>query len=85
MIIRVHKNLRNKLYDYLKKKNISTNIHYLPIFLHPYYFNKRHLINKNSIDYYYEALSIPLFVDLMEKEQNKVIRSIYKFFKNLSK
>ena len=85
MIVRVHKNLRNKLYDFLKKRNISTNIHYLPIFMHPYYFNKRHLINKNSIDYYNEALSIPLYVDLIEKEQNKVIKSIYKFFKNLSK
>lgn len=84
MIVRVHKNLRNKLYDFLKKRNISTNVHYLPIFMHPYYFNKRHLINKNSIDYYNEALSIPLYVDLKEKEQNKVIKSIYKFFKNLS-
>ena len=85
MIVRVHKNLRNKLYIFLKKRNISTNVHYLPIFMHPYYFNKRHLINKNSIDYYNEALSIPLYVDLIEKEQNKVIKSIYKFFKNLSK
>jgi UDP-4-amino-4,6-dideoxy-N-acetyl-beta-L-altrosamine transaminase len=84
MIVRVHKNLRNKLYIFLKKRNISTNVHYLPIFMHPYYFNKRHLINKNSIDYYNEALSIPLYVDLKEKEQNKVIKSIYKFFKNLS-
>ncbi len=85
MIIRVHKNLRNKLYELLKNNNIRTNVHYLPIFLHPYYFNKRHLKNKNSIDYYNEALSIPLYVDLKEKDQNRVVKIIWKFFKDLSK
>ena len=81
MIIRVHKNLRNKLYESFKKNNIRTNVHYLPIFMHPFYYNKKHLNNKNSLDYYNEALSIPLYVDLKKKEQDKIIRIIFNFFK----
>ena len=64
-----------------KKNNIRTNVHYLPIFMHPFYYNKKHLNNKNSLDYYNEALSIPLYVDLKKKEQDKIIRIIFNFFK----
>ena len=85
MIIRVHKSLRNKLYEALKKNGILTNVHYLPIFMHPFYYNKKHLKNKNSLDYYDEALSIPLYVDLKKKDQNKVIKTIWDFFKKKTK
>ena len=70
MIIRVNKKLRNKLFETFKKNNISTNVHYLPIFLHPFYYDEKHLVNKNSLNYYDEALSIPLYVDL-KKERSR--------------
>ena len=53
--------------------------------MHPFYYNKKHLKNKNSLDYYDEALSIPLYVDLKKKDQNKVIKTIWDFFKKKTK
>ncbi len=85
MIIRVNKKLRNKLFETFKKNNISTNVHYLPIFLHPFYYDEKYLVNKNSLDYYDEALSIPLYVDLKKKDQDKVIKIIWNFFNNNTK
>ncbi len=81
MIIRINKNLRNKLFDFLKNNNIKTNVHYLPIFLHPYYYQKKYNKHINSINYYNEALSIPLYVNLNKNDQSKVINLIKKFFK----
>ena len=30
-----------KLYDYLRKKNIGVNLHYIPIYRHPYFEKNR--------------------------------------------
>ena len=81
MIIRINKNLRNKLFEFLKKNNIKTNVHYLPIFLHPFYYQRKYDKNINSVNYYNESLSIPLYVNLKKNDQNKVINLIKKFFK----
>ena len=37
IIIIVEKKIRNKLFKYLRSKKIKTNIHYIPIFYHPFY------------------------------------------------
>ena len=31
--------IRNKLYSFLDKNNIQTNLHYIPIYRHPFYKN----------------------------------------------
>ena len=80
-IILVDKKIRNKLYFYLEKNKIQTNLHYIPIYRHPYYkkfrFNKKNY--KNSERYYEEALSIPLHCNISRKEQNYVINKIEYF------
>lgn len=83
VIIRVQKKIRNSLIKYLLKRGYKTNIHYIPIFYHPYYYKKKFLQNSNSINYYQEALSLPCFFDLSLKEVLKIINYIKIFFKNL--
>ena len=76
------KNLRDKLFLYLRSKNIYVNLHYPPIHLQPYYkslgFNKG--MFPESEAYSKEAISLPLHVDLSKKDQLKVINHLYKFF-----
>ena len=64
----------------LKKKNIITQVHYIPIPLHPYYRERGYNMKKlqNSTNYYSQALSIPIFFKLNVSEQIKVIKSIKK-------
>ena len=73
---------RLKLFNFLKKKDIRVNIHYIPIYIHPYYkklgFNKKNYPNNNI--YYDSAMSIPLFPNLKKKEVFKVINNIKIFF-----
>ncbi len=78
-IIQVEK--RKELYDYLRKHNIFTQVHYIPVHLQPYY--KKLGWKKGDFPvaeaYYEKALSLPIFPTLTEKEQNFVIEKIIGF------
>jgi|TARA_B110000438_G_scaffold292370_1_gene330619 perosamine synthetase len=57
---------------------IITQVHYIPVFNHPYYKNKISYKKKcpNSISYYNSALSIPLYYDLSKRQQEYVIKTV---------
>ena len=79
-ICRIPESKRKKIIFYLLKKKIMTNLHYIPIYKHPFY---RHLgfknyKLKNTEKYYKEALTLPLYYSLSIKEQKKVIKTLRK-------
>jgi len=62
----------------LKRKGISSQIHYMPIPLHPYYEKLGYRIDDlpNALDFYFKTLSLPLYPRLSRKKQLKVIRAL---------
>ncbi len=64
----------------LLKKGIITQVHYIPIHLHPYFKNKpiKKLNLENAMRYYNQALSIPIFYNLSNSDQKKIINIIKK-------
>ena len=56
------------------------NLHYIPVHLQPYYqnlgFKKGDFPEAES--YYQEAISIPLFAQLTDEDQNTVIQTLDK-------
>jgi|TARA_B100001964_G_scaffold197998_1_gene223373 UDP-4-amino-4,6-dideoxy-N-acetyl-beta-L-altrosamine transaminase len=75
-ICRVPESKRKKIILYLSKKNIMTNLHYIPIYKHPFYrrLGFKNYKLKNAEDYYKEALTLPLYYSLSLKGQKKIIR-----------
>ena len=71
---------RNIFMNKLSKKNIITQVHYIPIPLHPYYKKKGYKMDKlnKSIEYYEQAISIPIYYNLTLQNQLKVIKNIKK-------
>ncbi len=70
---------RNDFMLYLLKKGIITQVHYIPIPLHPYYKKKFSMKNlTNAMKYYNEAISIPIHCKLTPKSQKKIIFTIKK-------
>ncbi|MBO8230538.1 UDP-4-amino-4,6-dideoxy-N-acetyl-beta-L-altrosamine transaminase [Prochlorococcus marinus str. MU1404] len=69
------------LFEYLIKNKIQVNLHYIPIYSHPFYknfgFKKEDF--PNSEKYYKEALTLPLFSNLSFLEQDKIITKLEKF------
>jgi len=72
---------RKALYDYLRKEGIYTQIHYIPIHLHPYYrqFGWKKGDFPITEDYYDKCLSLPMYPTLTKEEQDYVIQKVKVF------
>jgi UDP-4-amino-4,6-dideoxy-N-acetyl-beta-L-altrosamine transaminase len=74
---------RKALYDYLKSKEIYSQVHYLPVYQHPYYqrigFKDLHLSCAEG--FYDKALSIPMFHGILDSEVDFVLNTINDFKK----
>ncbi|MFC4313403.1 UDP-4-amino-4,6-dideoxy-N-acetyl-beta-L-altrosamine transaminase [Steroidobacter flavus] len=59
----------------LRKRDIGTQVHYIPVPAQPLYrkMGFKPEDYPHSLHYYQQALSIPLFYDLTDEQQNKVI------------
>jgi perosamine synthetase len=66
---------RNDFMQKLTESGYITQVHYIPVPLQPYYqkLGHRHDDFPNAWHYYEEALSLPLFVDLREEEQDRLV------------
>jgi UDP-4-amino-4,6-dideoxy-N-acetyl-beta-L-altrosamine transaminase len=66
---------RNELMQRLYDAGYITQVHYIPVPLHPYYQKLGHRASDfpNAWAYYLEALSIPLFFSLTDEEQNRFV------------
>ena len=66
--------------EMLRKKGIGVNVHYIPVHLQPYYYNMGFRLGDflESELYYADAISLPIFPTLSEKEQSLVIDEIKK-------
>jgi UDP-4-amino-4,6-dideoxy-N-acetyl-beta-L-altrosamine transaminase len=73
---------RRELYDFLKQKNIYSQVHYIPVYWHPHYQDlgfKKGLCPKAE-NYYSRALSIPMYPSLTHDELQYVVETIGEFF-----
>jgi UDP-4-amino-4,6-dideoxy-N-acetyl-beta-L-altrosamine transaminase len=75
-------NNRKGLYDYLRKKNIFAQVHYIPVHLMPYYrqFGWKDGDMTHAENYYKHCLSLPMFPTLSSEEQAFVIKTIDEFY-----
>lgn len=69
---------RGQLMQELKSREIGSQVHYIPVPAHPHYRRLGHTPDDypNAQKYYQEALSIPLFYDLTDEQQDQVVEAI---------
>jgi len=72
--------VHRKIFESLRLDGIGVNLHYIPIYRHPYYFQNRSEIKNfpESELYYSQAISLPLFPNLTEQQQVKIVSSLTK-------
>ncbi len=73
------------IYNELRRMGISANLHYIPVYRHPYYqkqgFNKYYCPNAEK--YFNSALSLPIYPGLNYDEQGFVIEALRQLAGNL--
>ena len=74
---------QRKLFDYLRGSNIGVNLHYIPIYRHPYFrklgFKKGYC--EEAENHFKEVISLPIYSGLRKKEQKFAIDAIKAIYK----
>ena len=75
----INKNRATLMKEFLNA-GIITQVHYIPVILHPHFkkigYNEKNF--PNSFKYYQNALTIPLFYDLSDEQQTYIIKQVKK-------
>ena len=76
--IRVPAERRRHTFDRLRDCGIGVNVHYIPIYLHPYYekLGFEAGLCPAAEAFYSEAISLPMYADLSDSQQSEVIEII---------
>jgi perosamine synthetase len=70
---------RRALYDFLRTRGILVQVHYMPVYRHPYYrerYGYAEGLCPEAERYYAGCLSLPCFPDLTEAEQAVVVEAV---------
>jgi UDP-4-amino-4,6-dideoxy-N-acetyl-beta-L-altrosamine transaminase len=69
---------RSQLFEKLRNEGIMVNLHYIPIYKHPYYakFGYNEIDYPNAELYYKEAISLPIYSSLIKDDIMKVVNTI---------
>lgn len=72
---------RGQLMQRLFEAGIITQVHYIPVVLHPYYRDRGYRVGDTpqAERYYREALSLPLYVGLTRDQQQFVVETLQRF------
>lgn len=78
--IQIENGRRREVYTEMKEAGIGVDVHYLPVYKHPYYQENgyKNVCCPNAEKIYSQILSIPIFYTLSEEQQTYVIDTIKK-------
>ena len=70
---------RKQLFEHLRSNNIGVNLHYIPVHLQPYYQQLGFKFGDfpEAEAYYKSAITLPLFPQLNDQQQDFVINCIH--------
>jgi dTDP-4-amino-4,6-dideoxygalactose transaminase len=73
---------RTGLHEHLSGRGIGSRVHYVPVHTQPYY--QEHYATRRgdyplAEKYYAKALSLPLYPDLTDEDQDRVIEAVREF------
>tara|TARA_Y100000741_G_scaffold362169_1_gene347450 strand:- start:1058 stop:2206 length:1149 start_codon:yes stop_codon:yes gene_type:complete len=75
---------KSDFFDKLKNKGIILQVHYIPIFLHPFYKKKYNFLKsnfKNSMKFYEQEFSIPIYASLEKNKIKYIVNQIKNYLK----
>ena len=76
--------LRNRIYEELLQMQIGTQVHYVPVPMHPYYQELGYSMDScpKTEQIFDGILSFPIYPKLTEEDQERVIKSLLKLLEN---
>ncbi|MFP4323485.1 MAG: DegT/DnrJ/EryC1/StrS family aminotransferase, partial [Anaerolineales bacterium] len=71
---------RRQVFEALRAEGIGVNVHYIPVYWHPYYVAQGYERGACPVaeDAYMRLLSLPIFPDMTEADQDDVLAALEK-------
>lgn len=78
---------RNKAFEKLRESGIGAQVHYIPVYKHPYYKRLGYAgdLCPNAEEYYRSAISLPLYPKMTVADIDKVIKITKKVIRSVSR
>ena len=72
------KKSQREIFEILRASGIEVNLHYIPVYRHPYYERMGFIASDfpESQQYYAEAVSLPMYATLNESQQDRVVAAL---------
>jgi len=83
-IIQVKNKDRKEVFDALREEGIGVNVHYIPVYYHPYYQEHgfKDVYCPVAEELYTHIISLPIFPKLTDEQQDEVIEKVKKVAEN---
>jgi len=65
-----------EIFAFLREKGIGVNLHYIPVYRQPYHNQDEQKNCPEAEKYYAGAITLPLYPDLKEEEQEQVVETL---------
>lgn len=84
-VIQVPNHDRREVFEALRSKGIGVNVHYIPVYKHPYYQEQGYadVTCEHAEEIYQNIISLPLYPRLTDEEQQYVIKTLLEILARL--
>lgn len=79
-IIQILNHSRKEIFEKLRESGIGVNVHYIPVYRHPWYqeHGYENVCCKNAEYLYEHMLSLPLYPGLSDRDQDEVVEKVFR-------
>ena len=78
--LRVPRKLRLDFFNHMRRNDINVQVNYFPVHLQPVFQSLKSISNlNNSIEYYNEEISLPIYSELDSSRQMQIVEVVNKF------
>jgi dTDP-4-amino-4,6-dideoxygalactose transaminase len=76
-VVQVPAEIRRSVFDLARESGLGVNVHYIPVYHHPYHREKVGQIRLERAEAYYErAITLPLFPELTDSDVERVVETM---------
>lgn len=80
-MIQVPADMRKSVFEKLRQAGIGVNVHYIPVYKHPYYqaHGYQDICCPNAEAFYAGAITLPLYADMTKEQVDYVVEKVIEF------
>ena len=81
-----YKDKRAGIFQLLRKKGLGVQVHYIPVYLHPYYQEQGYRRGECPVaeDFYEKEISLPIYPAMTKGDIDYVIKTVLRVFKEVT-